>query len=274
MSSVDLCWFGKNLGYSQEVDYRTLSRQYISKFDVIILLAGHSSVKMCEGTIASSWINNVNNFIELVGKIDKSQLLIYASSGSVYGSQSILTSEDVSLQFKPINYYDLTKYSIDVHAQSFIKEGYKIIGFRFGTVNGYSPNLREDLMINSMTKRSVEQGTILINNKNISRPILGIADITRVVDKVIQNPISGIYNLASVNATVDSISASVSELLSTRIVENPDVSGTYDFMMDVTKIIKTYDFIFQESIKSIVTEISNNIDHTTFSNRNRFIKYE
>jgi UDP-glucose 4-epimerase len=274
MSSVDVCWFGKNLGYSHEVDYRTLSRQYISKFDVIILLAGHSSVKMCEGTISSSWINNVNNFIELVGKIDKSQLLIYASSGSVYGSQSLITSEDVSLQFRPINYYDLTKYSIDVHVQNFIKEGYKIIGFRFGTVNGYSPNLREDLMINSMTKRSVEQGTILINNKNISRPILGIADITRVVDKVIQNPISGIYNLASVNATVDGISTSVSELLSTRIVENPDVSGTYDFMMDVTKIIKTYDFIFQESIKSIVTEISNNIDHTTFSNRNRFIKYE
>lgn len=274
MSSVDICWFGKNLGNSLEVDYRTLSKQYLSNFDVIILLAGHSSVKMCEGLMSSSWINNVNNFIELVNKLDKEQLLIYASSGSVYGSQSTVTSEDVPLRFQPINYYDLTKYTVDVHAQSFIKEGYQIVGFRFGTVNGYSPNLREDLMINSMTKRSVEQGSILINNKSISRPILGIADIARVVDRVMHKPISGIYNLASVTATVDTISTSVSELLSTNVVENPDISGAYDFMMDTTKITKAYNFTFQESIKSIVTEIANNIDQTTFSNRNRFTKYE
>jgi len=274
MSSVDICWFGKNLGSSLEADYRTLSKAYLSKFDVVILLAGHSSVKMCEGIITSGWINNVNNFVDLVGKLDKSQLLIYASSGSVYGSKNLITTEDVSLNFKPINYYDLTKYSIDLHAEKFIKDGYKIVGFRFGTVNGWSPNIREELMINSMTKKSVEQGVISINNKNISRPILGIADISRVVDKVIQNPISGIYNLASISATVEDISASVNNMLSSKIIETPDVAGAYDFMMDVTKVTKTYDFTFQESIKSIVTELTDNIDKTTFSNRNRFIRYE
>jgi nucleoside-diphosphate-sugar epimerase len=274
MTSVDICWFGKNLGNSVEVDYRTLTTNYLSKFDVIILLAGHSSVKMCEGIMASGWSNNVSNFVDLVSKLDKSQLLIYASSGSVYGSTNLMTTEDALLNFKPINYYDLTKYSIDVHAQNFIKEGYQLIGFRFGTVNGWSPNLREDLMINSMTKKAVDQGMIAINNKNISRPILGIADIVRVIDKVIQHPIIGIYNLASVNATVNDISISVNDILSSTIVENPDVAGVYDFTMNVSKIIKTYNFTFQESIKSIVTELTNNIEQTTYSNRNQSIKYE
>jgi len=274
ISSVDLCWFGKNLGDSLEVDYRTLTKAYLSKFDAVILLAGHSSVMMCDGIITSGWINNVNNFIDLVGKLDKSQLLIYASSGSVYGSKNLVTTEDTPLNFKPINYYDLTKYSIDVHAEKFIKEGYQIVGFRFGTVNGWSPNLREDLMINAMTKKSLQQGIILINNKSISRPILGIADIPRVIHRVIENPVTGIYNLASVTATVETISNSVKHILSSEIVENPDIEGAYDFMMDVSKVANTYDFTFQETIETIVTELTNKFEQTAFSNRNRFIKYE
>jgi nucleoside-diphosphate-sugar epimerase len=274
LHSVDQCWFGKDLDYSIKKDYRNLSKEELSKFDVVILLAGHSSVKMCEGEIASSWINNVNNFISLIKKLDKSQLLIYASSGSVYGSNNSVSKEDIPLEFKPINNYDLTKYSLDLHAQNFIKEGYQIIGFRFGTVNGWSPNLREELMINSMTKRSVEQGVIAINNKNIVRPILGIEDICRAVDTVMQNPSSGIYNLASFYTTVDEISNKVSNILSSKIKENPDVAGAYNFIMDVDKFKNTYNFEFKSSVNSIVNELVNNIDSTTFSNRNEFKKYE
>lgn len=274
ISSVDICWFGKNLGYSLETDYRNLSKEYLSKFDVVVLLAGHSSVKMCDGELASSWVNNINNFVNLVNKLDKSQVLIYASSGSVYGSGSSVSKEDVPLEFQPINHYDLTKYTLDVHAEKFIKEGYNIVGFRFGTVNGWSPNIREELMINSMTRKAVEQGSISVNNKYISRPILGIADISRIVDAIIQKPVPGIYNLASFYATVDEISSNVSKILSSKIQENPDVPGAYNFIMDVNKFKTVYNFTFQESIESIVTELTNNIDRTTFSNRNRFIKYE
>jgi nucleoside-diphosphate-sugar epimerase len=272
-SSVDICWFGKDLGYNLKTDYKLLTKEYFSKFDVIILLAGHSSVKMCDGDIHSSWNNNINNFVNLVKKLDKSQLLIYASSGSVYGSNNIISKEDIPLEFKPINYYDLTKYTVDVHVNDFIKEGYQIVGFRFGTVNGWSPNIREELMINSMTQRSIEKGILSINNKSISRPILGIADISKAIDTTIKNPISGIYNLASFCSTVKDISNSVSKILSSKIIETPDINGAYDFLMSVEKFTSTYDFKFQESVDTIVTEIINNIDQTTFSNRNQFIKY-
>jgi nucleoside-diphosphate-sugar epimerase len=275
IKSVDICWFGKNLDFSNIQDYNMLSKDYISKFDAIVLLAGHSSVNMCNGEITSSFNNNVNNFINLVSKIDKRQTLIYASSGSVYGNSTTEeTDEDDTLIFKPINNYDLTKYTLDTHAFRFIKDGYNIIGFRFGTVNGWSPNVREELMINSMTKKSIEAGKILINNKDIVRPILGIADVSRAVHAVIENPKAGIYNLASFYDTVENISSMVSTLTTARVNIQPDITGAYNFSMDTRKFQQTYNFTFNESINSIVSEIITNVDNTTFSNRNQFIKYE
>jgi nucleoside-diphosphate-sugar epimerase len=274
MHSVDVCWFDSPLSTTELKDYRTLTKEEVAKYDAVVLLAGHSSVKMCDGPIISSWNNNINNFIDLVNKLDKSQLLIYASSGSVYGSSNKVSAEDIPLKFKPINNYDLTKYSLDLHAQKFIKEGYNIVGLRFGTVNGWSPNTREELMINSMTKKSLYEGAITVSNKMITRPILGISDLSSAVRAIIDNPKSGIYNLSSFVDTVDNISSGVSRILNAKVQDTLNTSGAYDFVMDTTKFKQTYDFSFNASIDSIVQELVDNFEKTKFSDRNRFINYD
>ena len=272
--AVDICWFHKPNNQIEVRDYTQLTQQELSKYNAIILLAGHSSVKMCDGPILSSWSNNVNNFIDLVNKLDKSQTLIYASSGSVYGSSNTVSLEDAPLKFKPINNYDLTKYSLDIHAEKFIRDGYTIIGLRFGTVNGWSPHTREELMINAMTKKARSDGEILINNKTITRPILGIGDIPRAIKEIIDKPVTGVYNIASFADTVENISGYVSNLLHAKVQETINVSGVYDFVMNTAKFKSTYNFEFKESINTIIDEISNNFENTEFSNRNKFIKYE
>lgn len=271
---VDICWFGKNLVDSFQEDYKNLTKEYLSKFDTIILLAGHSSVKMCNGTINSSWNNNVLNFINLVEKLDKEQTLIYASSGSLYGVNDKIQTEDDVIKFKPINSYDLTKYSLDLNAHKFINQGYKIIGLRFGTVNGWSPHIREELMINSMTKNSIEHNQLLVNNIQINRPILGISDLTRAIVSIVDNPKSGIYNLASFCDNVDNISQTISNITGSKINYTADTANNYDFNFSVYKFEQTYNFKFQDSTTSLVNEIITNIDQTTFSNRNQFKIYE
>ena len=272
MHGIDICWFGQSNNYTEVKDYNQLTKKELSKYYTVVLLAGHSSVKMCDGPVLSSWSNNVNNFVDLVNKLDKGQILIYASSGSVYGSTNTTSLEDVPLKFKPINNYDLTKYSLDVHAEKFIRDGYNIVGLRFGTVNGWSPNIREELMINSMTKKAIREGTILINNKTIKRPILGISDISRAIREIIESPKAGVYNLASFNDTVQSISTYVSNSLNAKIEETLNVSGTYDFNMSTDKFQSAYNFNFNESIESIVNELVDKDNN--YSNRNAYIKYE
>lgn len=270
--SIDINWFGNNI-CSEIKDYRNLTTQDLKKFEVIILLAGHSSVKMCDGPIISSWNNNVNNFVDLVTKLDKSQTLIYASSGSVYGSQNTITTEDVPLEFDPINNYDLTKYALDNEALKFIKQGYNLVGLRFGTVNGWSPNTREELMINSMTKKAIFENKICIHNKFIKRPILGLGDLSKAFKLIIDNPVTGIYNLASYIDTVDNISNKVSTILATQIQESINVSKSYDFIMDTNKFVNTFNFKFNETTESIVNELVQKFDKTNFSDRNKFINY-
>lgn len=272
--SIDICWFNKPVGNNKIQDYKTLTEQELSQYNAVVLLAGHSSVKMCDGPIVAPWNNNVNNFVDLVKKLNKKQVLIYASSGSVYGLRSDQAKEDDGIIFKPINNYDLTKYTLDTHAQTFIQKGYQIIGLRFGTVNGWSPNTREELMINSMTKKSLLEGELYINNPDIRRPILGITDIVFAVDKIIQNPVPGIYNLASFTDTVRNISSYVCATTGSEVIATPDQKGIYDFDMSTAKFEQTFNFNFTQTIDSIVSELVTHLNHTSFTNRNKFIDYE
>jgi len=139
VTSVDLEWFGNPGVDNYQFDYKTLSRE-LSEFKTIVLMAGHSSAKMCETDSLSTLNNNVVNFVGLLSKLDKSHKLIYASSSSVYGNASGEVDE-LNTECSPVNYYDWSKKQIDIYAQMSNVEYY---GLRFGTVCGVSPNLRVD----------------------------------------------------------------------------------------------------------------------------------
>lgn len=238
-------------------DYNLLSKEFISNFEIIILLAGHSSVLMCNGDLNSSWNNNVRNFSNLIEKTNNKQKIIYASSSSVYGNNGnkIFKEEDFCLDF--VNNYDLTKISLDLVAEKFINSGRSIIGLRFGTVNGGSNLIRKDLMINSMVYSAMYNGNITISNKNISRPILSIKDLSRAVKYIIDSEVffSGIYNLSSFNSTVEEISKFVKSKIDVDIIDNGNFNGAYNFNIDSSKFEKQYKFKFLETPQTIIKDV-------------------
>lgn len=257
--SVDLCLFGKDLGYSKKVNFNSID---ISDYKNIILLAGHSSVQMCEYNKENAWKNNVDYFYNLCEKLSNDQVLIYASSGSVYGRKNEICNEN-DINLNPINHYDLTKVSIDIIANKFILEGKNIIGLRFGTVNGYSQNIRSDLMINSMVYNYMTQGFIKISNEWIKRPILSINDLVNSIVKILENKkvFSGQYNLCSFNSTVEEIANTVSRILNCEIVKMPNSNKAYDFEINNSKFRNIYSFEFKDDISSIITSMVNvNLD--------------
>jgi len=178
ITNIDLNWFSE---HSESVDFSDLSGDYLNNYETLILLAGHSSVKMCDKNMLSSFKNNVDNFVELLEKIQSGQKLVYASSSSVYGqTNNSIVSEDYNT-FVPNNYYDLTKQIIDNYAQ---QSDVNYYGLRFGTVNGWAPNLRVDIMINAMVNSALTDGHIKLYIKDIMRPILGINDLSRAMKEI------------------------------------------------------------------------------------------
>jgi UDP-glucose 4-epimerase len=268
VSGVDLNWHGQHGIAAIEKDYRNIPADAIKEADVIILLAGHSSVKMCDGEIQSSWLNNVSNFVDLVGKMRRDQQLIYASSGSVYGN-------GYNEVFQPVNNYDITKYVLDLEARNFINDGYKIVGLRFGTVNGVSPNLRGELMINAMVKNALNTGQVTINNKHIKRPILALKDLCNAMLAIVEQPVprSGIYDMCSFTDRVIDIAETVCHNTRAELIELPDRAGVYDFIMSNERFSREFDFKFTETKQSIVNEVIEFMGFVNVGDRNSVKDY-
>jgi len=266
VDTVDLEWYGNYVNKDNVVkDMSLLTPAELEKYQVVILLAGHSSVKMCENNMVSTMKNNVLNFVELLEKINKEQTLIYASSSSVYGDTKEFKVGEEYTRFEPNNYYDLSKHEIDSYAKLSDKN---VFGLRFGTVNGSSPNLRSDIMINAMVFNALKDGKVFCFNPEIHRPILGIQDLCRAIETIIIHGTeedSGIYNLCSFNTTALDISSRVASILGVdfEIIETlPDVvtnvklqTKAYNFMIDPRKFKRTFNFHFTETVETIVSSI-------------------
>lgn len=266
LDCVDLCWFNGPDDKTTVIDYGQLNNKFLINYDVVILMAGHSSVKMCEGDLIHSHNNNVRNFINLLSNLNTKTKFIYASSSSVYGKCKDIAYEN-NTDFAPYNNYDITKHIIDLYVERFDIEYY---GLRFGTVNGYAPLLRRDLMINSMYTNGMNDGEIKLYIKNIMRPILGINDLINGVKKIIDAPkdLRGIYNMASFTQTAEIIAYKVSDLIGKPVVEyetNPTDSinsklqtTCYDFGISSSKFESHFDFKFKDTIESIVGSLQKN----------------
>jgi len=274
----------KNNPYETIVkDFNDLETEFFNQFEVIVLLAGHSSVKMCEGNVEYAFNNNVRNFVNLINKLQPHHKFIYASSSSVYGNVGKKIVTEKYHNFVPHNHYDVTKHMIDLYADKIPCEYY---GLRFGTVNGASPVVRKDVMINSMTYNALNDGEVKLFIKDIIRPILGIKDLSKAIKTIINSDTDnrGIYNLASFNDTAENIAYGVSRITGmpvkeyetdpTNITNAKLQTKSYNFSIDSSKFMKTFNFEFEETIESITESLVTNFKDIIFTDRNQPKEYE
>jgi nucleoside-diphosphate-sugar epimerase len=282
ITNVDLQWFGNfSTGRTINVDFKDLTVGFLNNFDVVILVAGHSSVKMCDKDLQSSFNNNIRNFVNITSKLT-TQKFIYASSASVYGNTTETNLSENSINFSPINYYDLTKLHIDHIIQLSDLEYY---GLRFGTVNGPAPNIRSDVMINAMVDSAMQTSKIKVFNSNTHRSILGINDLCRAVDTIINDSRKtnrGIYNIASLTSTVGEIAQLVAEKTRTEIVntDHPKKmcseklqNKIYDFGICTKKFENIFNFKFLETLETITHGTIESYATCSRSDRANLIRY-
>lgn len=240
------------------MDYDQLTKEMIAPFDVVVLLAGHSSVSECQNDPVGAHINNVRNFSNLLTKIT-TQKFIYASSAGVYGNNlTDLITEDCANDY-PINEYDLTKINIDRLALASNKEYY---GLRFGTVAGPSSHARTDLLVNAMVDSALMRNAVSVQHPDLKRSVLGIRDLCRAVETIIRStadadPKPGVFNLASQTLTVGEIGRTVSGITHAPVLAIPDADTppAYNFSLNTTKFQNQFDFEFMDTVDSIVRDL-------------------
>jgi len=269
--TVDLQWFDGPVP-TYNIDYRELSSDTIANYSHIVLLAAHSSMAMCAGNWSSAWQNNVTNLSHLISKLDSWQTLIYASSGSVYGSIGLNCSEATELSPAIIE-YDLTKQFGERIAQG---ARCKTIAIRLGTLSGFNTYARSDLMLNAMTISAKTEKKITVYNSNNHRSILGLKDCVNAISAMIHKPLStqhNIFNLASFSGSILEFAQAAATILDVDLDIKTEATNNFSFELNVCKFENTYGFKFEETAGTIINSLAENYANIIWSPRIDKIQY-
>jgi nucleoside-diphosphate-sugar epimerase len=180
-----------------------------SNYYAVIILSGLSNDPMAKLSPDLNFEHNLNITSSFIYKLANSNIkkVIFGSSCSVYGNtKGSLVNEQSKIE---VSYpYGISKFLIDemiIQLNKFSKTT-KFYSLRQGTICGFSPKMRFDLVINKMVKDSIKEKKIIVNSRNVWRPILDIDDACKIYEFFLKkNPNKGIYNIFSYNSNISQI---------------------------------------------------------------------
>jgi nucleoside-diphosphate-sugar epimerase len=268
---VDLFWFGNHLPRQVGIlnkDIFQLTDEDLEPYEQVVFLAGLSNDPMAEYSPSKNFIYNAAapSYLAYVAKKAKVKRYVYASSCSVYG----YTENELYNETRPVSSsyaYGISKLQGEQGALQLADKNFSVISLRKGTISGYSPRMRLDLIINTMFMSAMKDRTITINNPSIWRPILSIQDAATAYIRAIEasHQISGIFNIASGNYTVgevgDLVKAAIEERLGTSIhLIIKHIQDFRNYKVSVEKAENVLSFHPADDLKSIVTNLIDNMD--------------
>ena len=162
------------------------------KPSIVIHCASLTNVDQCESDpTAASEINVIatRRMVELVS--DKDVRLIYISTDSVYDGIGGNFSEDENIN--PLNTYGRSKYEGELEVQN-KKESVVLRTNLFGW------NIQEKKSLGEWILDEVKSGRKIQGFKDACFSTIYTLELARVIDIVIQNHLTGIYNCGSVDA--------------------------------------------------------------------------
>ena len=268
---VDLLWFGNKLPPPIKIiqkDIFDLREEELAGYNQVIFLAGLSNDPMAEFSPSLNFIYNASApaYLAYIAKKANVQRFIYAGSCSVYGYTVNQLYDETSPAVS--NYpYGISKLQGEQAVLQLAEEKFSVICFRQGTVSGYSPRMRLDLIVNAMFKTALEKNEVTINNPSIWRPILSIEDAVNAYIRAIESngELSGIFNIASGNYTVgevgDMVQGAVERAFQRKIkLTIKHIQDYRNYKVSVDKAVNVLSFKPKHDVDSILANLIENYD--------------
>ncbi|HEX8815430.1 MAG TPA: SDR family oxidoreductase [Terriglobales bacterium] len=268
---LDLFWFGNHLpsecGIIQK-DIFAINVPDLEQYQQVVFLAGLSNDPMAEYSPSENFIFNAAApaYLAYVAKKAKVKRYVYASSCSVYG----YTVNELFDETRPVSSsypYGISKLQGEQAVMNLVDDSFSVISLRKGTISGYSPRMRLDLIVNTMFKNGVRNREITVNNPSIWRPIMSIDDATNAYIRAIEasDKLSGIFNIASGNYTVgevgDLVKMAIEEHLGIRV--HLTIHHRTDFRnykVSIQKAENVLSFHPNHDVKKIVKNLIEHMD--------------
>lgn len=157
-------------------DMRNVSEATVRASDAIFHLAGISGYPACEANPHSAKLINVDASRRLGECLSKDQLLIYASTTSLYGKSGEICTE--ASEVDPVSLYAVTK----LQAEQILLQRENTVSLRFATLFGVSPRMRIDLLVNDFTYKAITDRCLVLFESKTKRTFLHLRDAIDAYD--------------------------------------------------------------------------------------------
>lgn len=263
---VDTLWFGNYLPEGTPVIQKSvfdLQVEDLEGVDQVIFLAGLSNDPMAEYSPSQNFISNAAApaYLGYIAKQANVSRFVFAGTCSVYG-YTVNELYDESYPVESQYPYGISKLQGEQAVMQMAGDNFSVISLRKGTVCGYSPRMRLDLIVNTMFRTAMQHGEIVIHNPEIWRPIVSIRDTVSAYVRAIEanQKISGIFNIASDNYTVgeiaDIVKMVVEENIGSKIKLKIENRQDYrNYKVSTGKAEKVLSFKPKHDIEFIVNEL-------------------
>jgi len=142
----------------------------MQNYDIIFHLAGISGFPACASNPHSAQLINVEATRLIAESLAPGQMLINASTTSLYGKSGEPCDEDTGVD--PVSTYAQTKLA----AEEILHGRPNVISLRFATVFGFSTRMRMDLMVNDFVYKAVKEKVIVLFDSFAKRTFIHVED--------------------------------------------------------------------------------------------------
>ena len=190
--------------------------------------------------------------------------LLFASTCSVYGAADFLMDERTDTS--PLSLYAQTKLDSERAILDARSAALHPTCLRLATVFGLSPRPRFDLVVNLLTARAVEEGKIMISNREQWRPFIHVNDVARAFLCVLQSPpaaVSGeIFNVGSyhLNYTLGDVAEMIRQRVPGLHIEYRENPDKRNYRVSFDKIHSRLGFVCATGLDQGIGEIMRAID--------------
>jgi len=266
-------------------DMRTVDAAVFADVSCVINVGGLSNDPTAEYNPRANYEMNTIATKQLAEQCVASGIrrYIFASSCSIYdrgvGTESADVLLDETSEAHPRAAYSSSKREAEELLLAMASDSFCPVVLRKGTVYGFSPRMRYDLVVNTFVKSALMMGKMILHyGGEMWRPLVDVRDAARAYIACIEAPeekVRGeIFNVSFHNVRISELALRVRAALrevgyDTEIVPDYSYHGVRSYRVSAAKIQRVLDFrskvSIEESVKDMVKQIQK-YGYTDFDN--------
>lgn len=205
-------------------DMRTITPEILDGIDAVLNVGGLSNDPTAEYNPKANYEMNTvaSHQLAILCKKHGVQRYIFASSCSIYdqgvgnGLNDIL--QDETSPVNPRAAYSFSKYEAEKLLLQMVDERFCPVILRKGTIYGFSPRMRYDLVVNTFIKDALAKGVLLLHyGGEIWRPLVDVRDVARAYIACLEAEVSKVrgqvFNFCFQNVRISELALRVRETL-------------------------------------------------------------